>query len=207
MTQQVQPASIMVAQQSQQAWIMAQQSLSPLVQVMQQPSSVISHLHMPIMRLQQQTIMPFIIIQQEHMPPASIVQRFCIMLQAILSSQVQVIFMPPGHFSKTILHRDIIIMFMPVGIAEGPLIIPAPMPGMPVVGAVIPIRSIILFILPMSLPLQSTHLRPDAGPESESQYRETKHGKTRSELKKYGKSIMTYFVNLVRFLRPQTCLK
>jgi hypothetical protein len=76
MTQQVQPAFIMDDMHSQQDWIIAQQALSPLVQVMHTPLSVISHLHMPIMRLQQQTIMPFIITQQLHMPPASIVHRF-----------------------------------------------------------------------------------------------------------------------------------
>ena len=64
MMQQVQPAFIMALQQSQQAWIMAQHSASPLVQVMTQPSAVISHLHMPMVMLQQQTIMPFIIMQQ-----------------------------------------------------------------------------------------------------------------------------------------------
>jgi hypothetical protein len=50
--QQVQPAFIMVVQQSQHAWIMAQQSLSPLVQVTQTPLSIISHLHIPIIMLQ-----------------------------------------------------------------------------------------------------------------------------------------------------------
>jgi hypothetical protein len=75
-TQQVQPAFIMWAMHSQHAWIMAPQALSPLVQVMHTPLSVISHLHRPIMRLQLQTVMPFIIAQQLHMPPASIVQRF-----------------------------------------------------------------------------------------------------------------------------------
>jgi hypothetical protein len=76
MTQQVQPAFIMADMQSQQAWIMVQQALSPLVQVMETPSSVISHLHMPIIRLQEHTVMPFIMQQQEHNPPASMVQRF-----------------------------------------------------------------------------------------------------------------------------------
>ena len=38
---------------------------------MTQPSAVISHLHMPMVMLQQQTIMPFIITQQLHMPPAN----------------------------------------------------------------------------------------------------------------------------------------
>ena len=97
--QQVQPAAHMAIMQSQQAWIIEQQAGSPLVQVMQTPSSVISHLHMPIVMLQQQTIMPFIIMQQLHMPPWSIEQRFCTMLQAILSSHEQVIFMPPVIFS------------------------------------------------------------------------------------------------------------
>jgi hypothetical protein len=76
----------MAPQQSQHAWIMAQQSLSPLVHVMQTPSAVISHLHMPIVRLQQQTIMPFIIMQQLHMPPAIMVQRFYSIVAVILSS-------------------------------------------------------------------------------------------------------------------------
>jgi hypothetical protein len=70
--QQVQPSLSIVAIQSQQAWIISQHFWSPLVQVTQQPLSVMSHLHMPIVRLQQQTIMPFIIMQQLHMPPASI---------------------------------------------------------------------------------------------------------------------------------------
>jgi hypothetical protein len=145
MTQQVQPAFIMPVQQSQQAWIMAQQALSPLVQVMQTPLSVISHLHRPIIRLQQQAIMPFIIVQQEHMPPAIMVQRFCIMLQAVLSSQVQVIFMPPSHFSIVIAQRGTIIMFMPAGIVPAaPIVpVPVPMPGAPIPGIAIPARSII----------------------------------------------------------------
>jgi hypothetical protein len=46
------------------------------VQVMQTPSFVWSHLHMPIVRLQQQTIMPFIMAQQVHIPPANIVHKF-----------------------------------------------------------------------------------------------------------------------------------
>ena len=42
---------------------MAQQSLSPLVQVMRTPISVASHLHMAIVRLQQQAVIPFIMQQ------------------------------------------------------------------------------------------------------------------------------------------------
>ncbi len=107
--QQTQPAAHMEAMQSQQAWIIAQQAGSPLVQVMHTPSSVISHLHMPIVMLQQQTIMPFIIMQQLHIPPAIMVQRFCSIVAVILSSHLHVIFMPPLHFSIVIVQRGTII--------------------------------------------------------------------------------------------------
>ena len=122
--QQVQPAFIMAIMQSQQAWIIAQHSASPLVQVMQQPSSVISHLHMPIIMLQQQTIMPFIIMQQLHMPPAIIVQRFCIIAGRHLVVAVQVIFMPPLHFSIFMVQRGTIIICGVVGIVPVPPIAP-----------------------------------------------------------------------------------
>ncbi len=51
--QHVQPAFIMQTMLSQHAWIISQHFESPLVQVMQTPSLVVSHLHMPITRLQQ----------------------------------------------------------------------------------------------------------------------------------------------------------
>jgi hypothetical protein len=145
--QQVQPAFIIDSQQSQHAWIMAQQSLSPLVQVMQTPMSVASHLHMPIIRLQQQAIIPFIIMQQEHIPPTVMVQRFCSMPAETLSSQVQVIFIPPAHFSKVIVQRGTIIMFMPAGAAAGPIIPPAPGMPMPMPGMPIPVRSVIIAVI------------------------------------------------------------
>jgi hypothetical protein len=138
--QQLQPAVIMLAQQSQQAWIIAQQLLSPLVQVTQTPMSVASHLHMPIVKLQQQTIIPFIIMQQLHIPPAIIVQRFCSIPAEALSSQTQVIFIPPLHFSNVILHRGTIVMFVAEGVvAAGPVI---PMPGIPITG-----RSVIMALI------------------------------------------------------------
>jgi hypothetical protein len=65
--------------------------------------------------LQQQAIMPLIMAQQLTMPPAIMVHRFCIMLAAVGSSQVQVTFMPPVHFSNFILHRGTIIMFGIIG--------------------------------------------------------------------------------------------
>jgi hypothetical protein len=107
-TQQVQPHFAIVSMQSQHAWIILQHSASPDVQVMQQPSLVISHLHMPMVRLQQQTIIPLSMQQHEHMPPCIMVQRLCIMEQAVWSSQEQVIFIPPVHFSNFIVQRGTI---------------------------------------------------------------------------------------------------
>jgi hypothetical protein len=49
--QQVQPDFIIEVMHAQQASIIAQQDGSPLVQVMQTPSSVGSHLHMAIVKL------------------------------------------------------------------------------------------------------------------------------------------------------------
>ena len=110
--QQVQPAVIIVFMHSQHAWIMSQQALSPLMQVTLTPSLVISHLHMPMVRLQQHTIVPFIMQQTLHLEPAIMLQRFCNMPQAILSSHEHMIFMPPVHFSIFILHCGIIIPVM-----------------------------------------------------------------------------------------------
>ena len=151
-TQQVQPAFIIVVQQSQQAWIMSQQALSPLVQVMQQPSAVISHWHMPIVRLQQQTIIPFLIRQQVHMPPAIMVQRFCTMVHDILSSHVQVIVMPPSHFSIFMVQRGTIMVPMPAGIVPVMPVVPVvPImpPSMPVMHVIAP-RFIIMLTIAVS---------------------------------------------------------
>jgi hypothetical protein len=115
-TQQTHPAVAMPHMQSQQAWIIAQHEGSPLVHVMHTPSFVGSHLHMPIARLQQHIIIPFIIMQQLHMPPAIIEQRFCSIVADMASSHLQVIFMPPVHFSILILHRGTIIHCGAVGI-------------------------------------------------------------------------------------------
>ena len=49
-TQQVQPSFIIVAMQSQQAWIISPHLGSPLVQVMTTPSLVFSQRHMPMVR-------------------------------------------------------------------------------------------------------------------------------------------------------------
>jgi hypothetical protein len=153
--QQTQPQAIIVLMQSQQAWIMLQHSASPEVQVMQHPSLVISHLHMPMVRLQQQTIMPFIMQQSEHMPPWSIMQRFCIMLQAMGSSQEQVIFMPPVHFSIFMVHRGTMSMFGIIGAEVVPIGDDA-MPGIPMPGIPMPVRSIIIVLVIDPYSLRST---------------------------------------------------
>jgi len=126
--------------QSQHAWIMSQHILSPLVQVTQHPLAVISHLHIAIVRLQQHTTMPFIVQHTLHMPPAIIAHRFCIIAHAAGSSQVQVIFIPPAHFSTFIVQRGTITMFDAVGTVGVVVGIPIPIP-------VIAVRSIIIALV------------------------------------------------------------
>jgi hypothetical protein len=76
------------------------------------------------------------------MPPANILQRFCSMAADILSSHLQVIFIPPVHFSIFMVQRGTIIIEDPVGIVPVEPIIPgvaaAPIP--------IPARSIIIAV-------------------------------------------------------------
>ena len=110
---------------------------------------------MPIVMLQQQTIMPFIMQQTVHMPPAIIVQRFCTMLQAILSSHEQVIFMPPVHFSILKVQRGTIIQLVEAGIPVGEPIVGLPMPGIDMPCIPIPVRSIIM--LDIAIPLDPGH--------------------------------------------------
>jgi hypothetical protein len=143
--QQVQPDLSMVVRQSQHAWTISAHLLSPLVQVTHTPSLVISHLHIAMVKLQQQTVMPFIMTQQLHIPPASIVHRFCTMLQAILSSHEQVIFIPPVHFSTLKVQRGTISQFVPVGIPVG-VPIGVPMPGTLIPGMPMPVRSVIIVL-------------------------------------------------------------
>ena len=98
----------MQVMQSQQAWIMLSQLLSPLVQVTQTPISVASHLHMPIIRLQQQAIMPFIIMQ--HMQP--------LLMQVLMQSQqAWTIFMQLGSPLVQVMRQPmsvISILHMPI---------------------------------------------------------------------------------------------
>jgi hypothetical protein len=86
-----------------------------------------------IVRLQQQTIMPFIMQQQLHAPPISDMHRFCMVLQATLSSHTHMIFMPPVHFSIVTLQRGTMIVDM--GDIMPGMVVPIPgiEPGMPIV--------------------------------------------------------------------------
>jgi len=142
--QQVQPPLRQEVMQSQQPWIMSEHFWSPLVQVTVQPSLVMSHLHMPMVRLQQQTVIPFIMQQTLHMPPASIWQRFCIIVQAVVSVQTQVIFIPPWTFSTFIVQRGTMTMLGVMVPAPGMVV---PMPGVPMVGIPIMLRSIIIVLV------------------------------------------------------------
>jgi hypothetical protein len=128
--QQVMPGIIIAVMQSQQAWIVFSQFLSPLLQVILQPISIISTVHMPIMpRLQVHMHMPFIIMQHEHIPFCIMLIMLFIMVALTLSSHTQVIIMPPGHFSMVMVQRGAIIM---------PGMLPAIM-GMPDTWPIMPI--------------------------------------------------------------------
>jgi hypothetical protein len=123
----------MQARQSQQAWIISQQVLSPLVQVMQTPSLVHSHLQMPQARFNVQQGTPFIVQQQLHMPPASILHKFCRVPQATSSSHLQWSFMPPWHFSTLRVQRGTTHQ-LAAGAAMGadwPPMLGLPIPGKP----------------------------------------------------------------------------
>jgi hypothetical protein len=87
--------------------------------------------------------MPFIMQQTLHMPPASMAHKFCIMLQESLSSQEQVIFIPPLHFSTLKVQRGTITMLATDGIPEGAPVAGPPIAGIPIPCIPIPVRSII----------------------------------------------------------------
>ena len=72
----VQPGIIMLIMQSQQAWIILHAIMSPLVQVMVQPMSVMSILQVPMGIMHWQHIMPFIM---QHMPimPLAFIMHIC----------------------------------------------------------------------------------------------------------------------------------
>jgi hypothetical protein len=88
-TKQQQPLFRQHSSVSQHDCRIAQHALSPLVQVMQQPSLVLSHLQMPQVRLHWQTVKPFNVAQHEHSPPTNDLHRFCRVARETSSSQTQ----------------------------------------------------------------------------------------------------------------------
>jgi hypothetical protein len=77
------------------------------------------------------------------MPPASAVHKFCIIVQAILSVQEHVIFIPLSVRSTLKVQRGTIMKFIPL-IGEAVPVIGA-VPIEPIIpGIVIPVRSIII---------------------------------------------------------------
>ncbi len=145
--QQVQPAIIIVIMQSHICIIILAQAMSPLVQVTHIPSVVISYLHMPMVMLQDMTIMPFIIIWQLVMPPPSMRQRFCIIAAAISSLAMHRIIIPFFIFSILNVHRGIIIMF----ILPGWDIIMLLMVGMLIIWSIIMAPFMFFIVMPFML--------------------------------------------------------
>ncbi len=88
-TQHMQPASMHSFMHSQQAWHMAAQCLSPLVQLMHTPSLVLVHSQLHIDMQHWQIIMPFIMHEQLHKLPASILHMCCSVAAATSSSHLQ----------------------------------------------------------------------------------------------------------------------
>jgi hypothetical protein len=142
--------------------------------------------------------MPFIMQQQLHIPPIIMVQRFCSMPVATLSSQAHMIFMPPLHLVKVIVQRGTIIMFVPAGAVDEVPIIPfGPDIGMP--GMAIPERSIIIVvaILISFLAHQPVATRPtsgSSGPIVPRSLRDFKLGDV-----KYTQTIMEILINLLMY--------
>src|SRR4051812_14293459 len=152
----------MLFMQSQQAQIILHARSSPLVQVITQPISVISTLHMPIGRQHWLTHMPFTIMQQPSMPFGFIMHSCWSIAAAVLSEHVHTHFIPPCTFSICIVQRGTI---MPVGI-DG--IMPAliellgmVMPMLLLIVEAIPIRSEVIVLLifkSLSVCLRSIYL-------------------------------------------------
>ncbi len=112
-TQHMQPDSMHLVMHSQQAWHISQQALSPLVQVKHTPPLMFVHSHLHMHILHWHIIIPFIMQQQLHMAPGIILHMFCNMAQDISSSHLQVIFMPPAHFSN--FSVQLVTMHIPAG--------------------------------------------------------------------------------------------
>ncbi len=168
-TQQVQPALIIAVMQTQHAWIMAEQVGSPVVHVMQTPASVASHLQRPMVRLHEQTVIPFMMAQQLQSPPAIMVQRFWSIAAETLSSQAQTIFIPPLHFSKVIVQRGTIIMFVPAGaVAVVPITPVGPVMLTPAIPT--PARSITIAVVIQGSPYFGSQCRARSSPAAGNRF-------------------------------------
>jgi len=102
--QQSYPAFMQAQTQLQQASIVAQQFLSPLVHVKQTPFWVAVQLQSHMHKLHWQATMPLAVQEKPSLPPDSALQASCKAAAHCSSSQVQVIFMPFWHFSTLIVH-------------------------------------------------------------------------------------------------------
>jgi hypothetical protein len=109
---------------------MSQHLVSPLVQVMQQPSLVFSHLQCPQQSEMLQTWTPFQVQQQEQVPSQRAWQRFCKVAAATWSGQRQLILKPPLHFSKLSSHRGT-TQTLPTGAPAGAEVGPGPVAKAP----------------------------------------------------------------------------
>jgi hypothetical protein len=94
--------------------------LSPLVQVMEQPSFVFSHLHLANAKLHWQQHTPFLQQLHEQHPSHSIRQSFCSAPQATSSSHLHLILQPSLVFSNWILHRGTTFQLGTTASATGP---------------------------------------------------------------------------------------
>jgi hypothetical protein len=86
--------------------------------------------------------MPFCTQQKLHMPPVNIVQRFCTMLQASLSSHEQWHLKPLAVFSSLKVQRGTISQLAPTGTPAGVPTWWVPRPGTPIPCTPTPVRSI-----------------------------------------------------------------
>ena len=102
---QQQPLSTQQAIASQQFCVISQQALSPVSQVMQQPSAVGSQVVWQQQRLTWQTVWPLNVQQQLQHWPASILQSCCRVAAATSSSHLQWILQPVFVFSIRSSHR------------------------------------------------------------------------------------------------------
>src|SRR5437763_12760597 len=101
--------------------------------------------------------MPLRVQQHEHSPPCSDVHRCCIMLRAIGSSQTQVIFSPPWHFSNLKVQRGTMSQFALAGATPGTAVA---IPGTPCTPVLV--RSIITVLVIPRPPSWSCPLHPRA---------------------------------------------